>query len=71
MAQCDRLNVRLSNSQLNKSKSEMKNYTEVILNLSSNVTGGSNDEINFLTNCYYLIKFQGFVKLLQVIHKLI
>ena len=37
----------MRNSQLNKLKSGIKNGTEVTLNLSSNVTGNSNDEINF------------------------
>ena len=35
------LNVKLSNSQLNTLKSDIKNGTEVTLNLSSNVTGNS------------------------------
>ena len=39
------LNVKLSNSKLNKLKSEIKNGTEVTLNLLSNITG--NDETNF------------------------
>ena len=47
MAQYDTLNVTLSNSQLNKLKSGIKNGTEVTLNLSSNVSGNSNDETNF------------------------
>ena len=34
-------------SQLNKLKSGIKNGTEVILNLSSNLIGNSNDETNF------------------------
>ena len=34
----------MSNSQLNKSKSEIKNRTEVTLKTSSNVVGDSNDE---------------------------
>ena len=38
---------KLSNSQLNKLKSGIKNGREVTLNLSSNVTGDSNDENNF------------------------
>ena len=42
------LNVELSNSQLNKLKSGIKNGTEVTLNLSSNLIGNSNDETNFL-----------------------
>ena len=41
-------NVKLSNSQLNKLKSGMKNGTEVTLNLSSNFIGSSNDDNNFL-----------------------
>ena len=41
------LNVKLSNSQLNELKSEIKNGTEVTLKLSSNVAGDSNDENNF------------------------
>ena len=39
------LNMKLSNSKLNKLKSEIKNDTEVTLNLLSNITG--NDETNF------------------------
>ena len=39
--------VKLRSSQLNKSKSEIKNDTEVTLNISSNVSDGSNDETNF------------------------
>ena len=42
------LNAKLSNSQLNNLKSGKKNGTEVTLNLSSNVTGDSNDENNLL-----------------------
>ena len=41
------LNVKLSNSQLNKLKPGIKNGTEVTLKLSSNVVGDSNDENNF------------------------
>ena len=37
MTQYSTLNVKLSNSQLSKLKSGRKNYTEVTLNLSSNV----------------------------------
>ena len=47
MAQYNSLNVKLSNSQLNKLKSAMKNETDVILRLSSNTIGNSNDETNF------------------------
>ena len=41
------LNVKFSNSQLNKLKPAIKNVTEVTLKLSSNVVGDSNDENNF------------------------
>ena len=37
MAQYKTLNVKLSNSQLNKLKTAIKNGTEVTLNLSSNL----------------------------------
>ena len=40
------LNVKLSNSQLNKLKSAIKNETEVVLRLSSNMIGNSDDEIS-------------------------
>ena len=48
MAQYNSLNVKLSNSQLNKLKSAIKNETEVVLRLSSNMIGDSDDKINFL-----------------------
>ena len=41
------MNVKLSNSQLNKLKSAIKNETDAILMLSSNMNGNSDDEINF------------------------
>ena len=47
MAQYNSLNVKLSNSQLNKLKSAAKNGTDVILRLSSNMIGNSDDESNF------------------------
>ena len=37
MTQCNSLNVKLSNLQLNKLKSAIKNETEVVLRLSSNM----------------------------------
>ena len=46
MTRYNTLNVKLSNSQLNKLKSGIKNGTEVTLKLSSNVFGDSNDENN-------------------------
>ena len=42
------MNVKLSNLQLNKLKSAIKNETEPTLRLSSNMIGNPNDEINFL-----------------------
>ena len=47
MTQYNSLNVKLSNSQLNKLKSAIKNETEVVLRLSPNMIGDSNDEANF------------------------
>ena len=48
MAQYNSLNVKLSNSQLNKLKSSIENGTEVALRLSSNMISNSNDKANFL-----------------------
>ena len=39
MRQYNNLNVKLSNSQLNKFKSTIKNETEVVLRLSLNMIG--------------------------------
>ena len=47
MTQYNALNVKLSNSQVNKLKSATKNGTGVTLNLSLNIMGDSNDENNF------------------------
>ena len=47
MTQYKILNVKLSNSQMNKLKSRIKNGTEVTLKRSLNVVGDSNDENNF------------------------
>ena len=47
MTQYNTLNVKLSNSQLNKLKSGIKTGTEVTLNPSSNLIRNSNDETNF------------------------
>ena len=45
MTQYNSLNVKLSNSQLNKLKSAIKDELEVVLTSSSNVIG--DDETNF------------------------
>ena len=50
MMQYNSLNVKLSNSQLNKSKSAIKNETEVVLRLSSKMIG--DNETNF---CHKLL----------------
>ena len=47
MTQYNTLSIKLSNSQLNKLKSGIKNGTEVTLKISSNIVGDSNDENNF------------------------
>ena len=70
MTQYNSLNVKLSNSQLNKLKSE--NETEIVLRLSSIMIGNSNNETNFphgllLTNR----QVANLVKLFQIIHQLI
>ena len=45
MTQCNSLNAKLSNSQLNKLKFAIKNETEVVLRLSLNMIG--DNETNF------------------------
>ena len=67
--QYNTINEKLSNSQLNKLKSGIKNGIEIILNPSSKVINDSNDWTNFpykssLTDTQVL-------KLLQIAHKLI
>ena len=70
MTQYISLNVKLSNSQLDKLKSAIKNETEVVLRLSSNMVG--DDETNFshkllLTNR----QVANLRKPLQIIYQLI
>ena len=50
MTQFNSLNVKLSNSQLNELKLAIQNETEVVLRLSSNMVGNSDDEANFPHN---------------------
>ena len=52
MTQCNTLNIKLVNSQMNKLKSGIKNGTELTFKLSSNVVGDSYDEKIPLINCY-------------------
>ena len=47
MTQYNTLNVKLSNSQINKLVSGIKNGTEITLKISSNIVGDSNDENNY------------------------
>ena len=47
MTQYNSLNVKLSNSQLNKLKPAIKNETDVVSRLSSNMIGNSGDNTNF------------------------
>ena len=47
MTQYNILNVKLSTSQLNDLKTAIKKESEVVLRLSSNTIGNSNDKTNF------------------------
>ena len=61
MTQYNTLNIKLSNSQLNKLKYAIKNGTKITLNVSPNIVGDSNDENNFphklLLNNTQVLKF--------------
>ena len=72
MAQYNSLKVKLSNSQLYKTKSAITNETEVVLWLSSNMIGNSDDETNFSHKLLLSNRqLQIFLKRLQIIHQLI
>ena len=67
MTQYNSLNVKLSNSELNKLKSAIKNETDVVLRLSSIMIGSSVDNTNFsrkllLTNRQVSILRKAFAK---------
>ena len=47
MTQYNILNVKLSNSQPSKLSSAIKNKTDVVLRLSANMIGNSDDKVNF------------------------
>ena len=47
MTQYNRLNTNLSNSQLNKLKSAIKNKNNVVIRLSPSMIGDSNDKGSF------------------------
>ena len=70
MTQYNHLNAKLSNSQLNELNSAIKNKTEVVLKLPSNMIG--NDETNFphkllLTNRQVVNLRKAFAKNHQII----
>ena len=71
MTQYNTLNLKLSDSQLNKLNSRIKNGTKVTLNLSSNAIGNSNNETNFQHRLLVIHKFQDFVNLFQKVHLVI
>ena len=52
MTQYNSLNVKLSNSQLNNLKSALKNETEIVLRLSSNMIGNCDNETDFHKNYF-------------------
>ena len=75
MTQYNSLNVKLSNSQLSKLKSAIKNENDVVLRLSSNMVGNSNDNTNFphellLTNRQVENIRQAFIKNISIDIKL-
>ena len=72
MTRYNGLNVKLSNSQLDKIKSAIEDGTKAVLRLPSNMIGDSDDKINFPHELLLTIeKLQIFVKPLQIIYQLI
>ena len=70
MTQYSSINTKLSNSQLSKLKSAIKNETDIILRLSPNMIGESNHKTNFPQNYYYQKdKFLVFVRFSLIIHQ--
>ena len=64
MTQYNSLNVKLSNSQLNKLKSSIKNENDVVLRISLNMVSNSNDNTNFpheLNSIKKMIQSGGFL----------
>ena len=69
MTQYNSLNVKLSNSQINKLKSAIKNETGLVLRLSSNMVG--DDETDFPHKLLLAIdKLKIFVRLSLTNHQL-
>ena len=72
MTQYNSLNVKLSNSQLNKLKSAIKNEIEVVLRLSPNMIGESNDKANFPQELLLTDRKRSSIpKVFQIINQLI
>ena len=70
MTQYNSLNVKLSNSQLNKLKSAIKNETDVVSRISSGMVGNSNDNTNFPHKLLLTVgKLHVFVKLLLITYQ--
>ena len=70
MIQYNTLILKLSNSQVSKLKSGIKNKTEVTLNLSSNLMG--NSKVNFPRKILLTdTQFSKCLKLLEMSHLLI
>ena len=66
------LNIKLSNSQVSKLKSAIKNKTKVVLRLSSNMIGDSDDKINFPHELLLTSRqVANLRKVLQIIHQVI
>ena len=66
MTKFNTINIKSSSLQLNELKSGIKNSAEVTLNLSSNLTVNSNDEINFLHKSLLTD-----IQVLEMVHQLI
>ena len=72
MTEYNSLNVKLSNSQLNKLKLGIKKGTEINLNLSSNMTGDSNNEANIPHKLLLTDRqFSKFVNSFEIVYQLI
>ena len=69
ITQDNSLNVKLSNSQLNKLEPATENETEEVLRLSSRKIGDNEANLPHKLLSTNIIKFQIFVKLLQIIYQ--
>ena len=66
----NRLNTKLPNSQLDKLKAAIKNENDVVIRLSPNMIGDSNDKGNFPHELLLRDRqFQVFVRHLLIIHQ--